>query len=90
MVETIEGGGGNFASIEDFCDQEGCSEKATIFYQKNKDWCGRCGESKEITYCKSYRQFCDLHKTRGDCGLDDCDSNYAEIENPQEKGERRG
>ena len=76
MVETIEGDGGNFGGIDRFCDQEGCAEPATVFYQKRKDWCGRCGESKEITYTKVFRQFCDRHKTRGDCGLDDNDDNY--------------
>lgn len=80
MVETIENEGGNFGSIEMLCDQEGCSEIATVFYQKKKDSCGRCGESKEITYGKCYRQFCVDHKTRGDCGLDDCDSNYILLE----------
>lgn len=83
MVETVENGGGHFDSIADFCDQEGCSESATVFYQKKKEWCGRCGESREITWGKLYRQFCSVHKTRGDCGLDDCDDNYIAIENPK-------
>lgn len=76
MVETVENGGGYFGGIESLCDQEGCSKKATVFYQKKKDACSRCGKSKEITYTKSLRKFCINHKTRGDCGLDDCDSNY--------------
>jgi hypothetical protein len=31
---------------------------------------------------KDYRQFCDKHKTRGDCDLDDADHNYEQIEKP--------
>lgn len=87
MVETCENEGGNFGSIEGYCDQEGCSEPATIFYQKKKDWCGRCGVDKEINYAKVYRKFCSKHKTRGDCGLDDCDSNYILLPKKPTQGE---
>ena len=27
-----------------------------------------------------YRAFCDQHKMRGDCGLDDADANYEPME----------
>lgn len=77
MTETLEGGGGDFGNDNNLCDQEGCSEPATVFYQKKKDWCGRCGGSKEITWGKFFRKFCEEHKTRGDCGLDDADDNYS-------------
>lgn len=68
-------GKGYFASEEDFCDQEGCSEKATVFYKKKMDYCDR-GDAHPILYGDKTRQFCDKHKQRGDCGRDDADSNY--------------
>lgn len=80
MVETIESGGGYFAGIDNFCDQEGCADFATVFYQKKKSWCSCCGEGKEITWGKHFRKFCEAHKTRGDCGLDDADANYIRLE----------
>ena len=61
-----------FAGIDYYCDQEGCSEKATVTYRKKKDWCSRCGEKKEWpTWQKEdvVRCVCDKHKHRGDCGL---------------------
>lgn len=80
MVETLESGGGEFGGIDRLCDQEGCANQATVFYQKKKDWCTRCGESQEINYAKFLRKFCDAHKRRGDCGLDDADDNYVLLE----------
>ncbi len=61
---------------KDYCMQPGCSNKATIEYRKIKDWCNRCGNPHEITYFEKRRRFCNSHKRRGDCGLDDSDANY--------------
>lgn len=77
---------GYFAGEGDACDQEGCSEPATVTYAKKKDYCERCGKPSEIVAItlngdrKSLRRFCDRHSTRGDCGLDDCDTNYEVVE----------
>lgn len=76
LVELHDNGKAYFAGENDSCDQEGCSKEATVFYRKKKDWCSGCGESKEITFGKKYRKFCEEHKLRGDCGLDDADENY--------------
>lgn len=63
-----------FASIDDICDQEGCGNIATVRYQKIDSYC-REGH-KTTPHSPEYRQFCEHHKTRGDCGLDDADQNY--------------
>lgn len=66
--------------VEDgYCMQPGCLNKATLEYRKIKDWCNRCGESKEIQYIEKRRRFCNSHRYRGDCGLDDSDINYEPI-----------
>lgn len=63
-----------FAGEGDFCDQEGCKEKATTKCALKFRWC-RDGHKSEPTN-SDYRLFCDKHSTRGDCGLDDADDNY--------------
>ena len=73
---------GFYAGEEGFCDQEGCSKPPTVFYQMKHSYCQEghrteCNKSRD-----SYtpiRKFCDEHKERGDCGLDDVDSNYEQI-----------
>lgn len=73
-----ENGAQYFAGEKDFCDQEGCSKKATTLAKKKFDW-SRDGVKSEIP-SSAYRLFCDEHKTRGNCGLDDADNNYSFIE----------
>lgn len=62
------GGGG------EACDQEGCAERATIRYRLKKLYC-REGHPTD-PHRETFRQFCEKHKTRGDCGLEDADDNY--------------
>lgn len=68
-------GHGFFGGEGDFCDQEGCPEKATVIYQKIADYC-REGHRHDLGDRIKIRKFCNVHKHRGDCGLDDADSNY--------------
>lgn len=65
-----------YAGEGDICDQEGCSAPATVTLQKKADYC-RSGHKSEITIGVSVRKFCERHKRRGDCGMDDADDNYA-------------
>ena len=65
---------GYFGGIDDFCDQEGCSSKAKVKAKKKFDWSRDGHKSEERS--DAYRLFCDEHKQRGDCGLDDADLNY--------------
>lgn len=62
--------------FDEFCAQPGCCELATLEYEKKLDWCHRCGKSHEVTWASKRRRFCEHHKRRGDCGLDDADANY--------------
>ena len=62
------------------CDQEGCSDDAT-HYHYLKDRYDRAGNKRPARDTGEYRCFCDRHKTRGDCGLDDADVNYDVQEN---------
>lgn len=77
-ARALDDGKGYFATEEDFCDQEGCADKATVFYRLKKRFCvggGNCGQEIKM-YGEEYRQFCERHSTRGDCGLEDADENY--------------
>lgn len=61
------------------CDQEGCSIKPTKTY-KIKYRYSRDGDKKDPHHGAEIRRFCDRHKTRGDCGLEDADENYVLVE----------
>lgn len=69
-----------FNRTKDKCDQPGCSELATIFYERINHY-SKEGDKIE-KHSKTYRQFCEEHSYRGDCALDDADHNYKQIENP--------
>ena len=80
LAKAIDEGNAYLATEGGFCDQEGCDAKATVFYQKKLNWCSSCGKSREVIVDPEYRQFCERHKERGNCGLDDSDSNYNRVE----------
>lgn len=65
---------------EHTCHQPGCGEPATVYYRLKKEF-SREGYEKDLTnyFAEVRRAFCDKHKTRGDCGLEDSDSNYEEV-----------
>ena len=63
------------------CQQEGCANPATIKAYLKKRYCvggGNCGQEKK-TYGKDYLLFCERHSHRGDCDIEDCDSNYEKV-----------
>lgn len=70
-----ESGGQFYGGEDDFCDQESCAKKATWKARKKFDYERQSGRKSEEP-SNAYRLFCDQHKVRGDCGLDDADSNY--------------
>lgn len=78
LLEAIDNGHAMYAGEGDACDQEGCHEPATIIYRKKAHYNNQ-GHKTEIYDEAVVRRFCDKHKTRGDCGLDDADSNYAVV-----------
>lgn len=66
-------------TFEEYCDQEGCKEKATTTLKLKKNFCHCGAESDPYEFNKDrnvVRRFCDRHSTRGDCGLEDADRNY--------------
>jgi len=69
----------------DKCDQPGCAEIPTIFYKRLKRFTKQGDELAPSSYLDGheYRQFCDEHKTRGDCSRDDADHNYEAIDDPR-------
>lgn len=64
--------------VSDLCDQEGCAEKAKWRMHLKKRY--RNDGSSYDPLSPEYRCFCEKHKRRGDCGLDDADNNYHTIE----------
>lgn len=92
---SVEAGeAGKFAPFpgeDDLCDQEGCSERATVTLRKIKDGCGRCGHTKPRESMLgggiTIRRFCDKHKRRGDSSLDDSDDNYEPLAPPHGEGD---
>jgi hypothetical protein len=83
--EACDNGHAMFGGEGDFCDQEGCKNVATITYRKKVDYC-REGHKTELSVDRvKIRRFCDMHKTRGNCGLDDADSDYEILEQQPEQ-----
>lgn len=76
---ALDEGKGYFAGEEDFCDQEGCSEKGTTALQLKRGY-NRDGSERKLSEDGEYRLFCDKHKHRGDCSLEDSDDNYIILE----------
>lgn len=69
------------------CAQPGCCKPATVFYQVkalfdnrgNKEELPRSHDDPKTVYVI---RFCDRHRHRGDCGLQDADANYIELPHP--------
>lgn len=78
IITVGEDGAQFFGGEGDFCDQEGCSKNGTVMLKKKKEYC-RHGHESDHAF-ETYRLFCEDHKTRGDCGLDDADRNYEILE----------
>lgn len=81
ILESFDNGLGFFAGEEDFCDQEGCSEKAIVTYKVKEEFSRDNPHEwhKPLTGLVT-RRFCTKHSKRGDCGFDDADSNYELLE----------
>jgi hypothetical protein len=62
---------------EILCDQPSCVNHATARYIL-KELFSRNGEKLDPSDSHGvyFRKFCDAHKTRGDCGREDADTNY--------------
>lgn len=71
-------GQGYFAGEGDTCDQEGCDEAATVTLRIKQEFCkdGHASDPNRYDPRPLVRKFCSRHSRRGDCGLEDADSNY--------------
>jgi hypothetical protein len=74
-VNATDNGKAYYAGDGVTCDQEGCSEPATVRLKRLADYCND-GHKSKVSDVSLYRHFCEKHKERGDCGLDDADANY--------------
>lgn len=86
FLEACDHAKGYFAGEGDICDQEGCSNIATIMLEQIKEGCGRCGTMREPQYHRPFRKFCDEHKYRGTSSLDDMDEHYKQMPQPPAQG----
>jgi hypothetical protein len=69
----------------ELCSQPGCSKEAMRVYRILTEY-SREGFSRVVDANKYLlRAFCDDHASRGDCGLEDADVNYVELESPTAK-----
>lgn len=63
---------------EGYCDQPSCRQRAIARFYIKEHFSSR-GErldQSEMQGTRYYRQFCEKHKHRGDCGRSDSDINY--------------
>ena len=77
LMQAMDKGNAYFAGDGIHCDQEGCSELATVKYQRKHDYDRSARKGEPGIHL--YRHFCEKHKTRGDCGFDDSDTNYTPV-----------
>lgn len=77
-LRALDNAHGYFAGDGVHCDQEGCSDAATVRYRLKKRYCKEGHEHSGPSW-DEYRHFCDRHKRRGDCALEDADRNYIQV-----------
>lgn len=79
LCEFLERGNYSAGRADDDCDQEGCSEKATVTYRLRHRYTRQHGQRIEGFGMVHIVRFCERHRHRGDCGIEDSDSNYEEV-----------
>src|SRR5881397_4405734 len=83
-LRALDDGNGCFVGEDDLCDQEGCSEQATVFYRVINKYCNEPYIHKGTPPDNpEYRAFCERHSVRGDSSFDDSDKNYERMEKPE-------
>lgn len=74
--------GGSTISPMELCDQEGCAQPSVVTYRVRNEY-DRQGFARDpqILFPNRLlvRSFCETHRIRGDCALEDADSNYEEV-----------
>lgn len=74
--------GAYYGGYGNLCDQEGCSNEAAVTKKLLKEYC-KSGHG-EVPHHDVIRKFCNKHKHRGDCGLEDADANYVDYTETEE------
>lgn len=75
--KACDDGKGHFEGEENLCDQEGCSESATVTYRLKREYSrDRPHEWNMAIDDLRVRKFCKKHEKRGDAAFDDSDENY--------------
>lgn len=78
-IETIDNGG-FMGPLDEFCCQPSCSNLWVVLMHPIKRYSKR-GEELVRPYGEDdVRAFCEQHRHRGDCALDDADINYKIVE----------
>ena len=78
VPETLDAPNPPYGADPGVCFQPGCSKEPVTTYRPRFLY-DRSGNRFENKYNEHLR-FCDEHKTRGDCGLEDADANYEVVE----------
>lgn len=79
LHEEVDTGAYNAHELK-YCDNVGCRRLWDVKYKLRTLWSQNGSFSQDPGFAVHYRQFCDQHKMRGDCGLDDADANYILID----------
>lgn len=76
-----------YVSEDDFCDQEGCSKQATVYFKIKQKFCsdGHATNPYEHDATPIVRQFCAEHQDRGNYQHDDCNNNYEPLNNNKKR-----
>ena len=79
-----EGFSGDYTFFESKCAQPGCKEDGVVEYRIIDQFYQPYGDKmpKRDYLGEYHRRFCEAHAKRGDCGLEDADSNYILISAP--------
>lgn len=78
--------GGYYGDLENICCQPGCKSKWVHLLHPIRRY-SRTGQELVRSYANDeVRGFCEKHKHRGDCGLDDNDDNYVAVAYREESG----
>lgn len=78
MLRAHDDAKASYIGTEGICQQEGCSEPATVRYRVLKEFCRDHPHRHQTPLTELLiREFCAKHSKRGDCAFDDADANYA-------------
>jgi hypothetical protein len=86
LITAGEQGASPHGELSRLCCQPGCKAPLASVYRRLKDYCRRCGEEGREPFRPEHRGFCLAHLRRGDCALDDADSNYEVVSGPGPDG----